>query len=251
MSQTRINAKAQRRKGAKEFIPKQTGQSGCALMAAVRFFSSCSGVFASLRLCVKTQICGCRTGALLAIFANLPLAAQTNSESTNTLAKLLPPYDELPPTFWEQHGAMVVIAGLAVLALITVIVWRRLRPKSPVILPPEVQARTALEMLRQRPEDGACLSHISQILRNYFIAAFQLPPAELTTAEFSRAISGHAQIGAELAGHVTSFLVRCDEQKFSPAKTLAVSGAVEQALALIAQAEARRAPTEHSESPRA
>jgi hypothetical protein len=188
---------------------------------------------------------------LLACLATPTLFAQANFESTNAPAKLLPPYDELPASFWEQHGAAVVIVGMAALALIAFIIWRRLRPKSPVILPPEVQARTALEALRQRPEDGACLSRISQILRRYFIAAFHLPPDELTTAEFSRAISGHAQVGVELAATVTGFLGRCDEQKFSPAKPAAPLGAVDQALALIAQAEARRAPTESSGSPRA
>ncbi len=179
-----------------------------------------------------------------------PLAA-TNSESTNVLAKLLPLYGEVPPTFWEQRGALVVVAGLVVLALSAFIIWRLLCPKSKVILPPAVQARTALEVLRQIPEDGATLSHISQILRSYFIAAFQLPRGELTTAEFSRAISGHEQIGAELVASVVGFLGRCDEQKFSPTKIVASSGAVDQALALIAQGEARRAPTGLGDSPRA
>lgn len=187
----------------------------------------------------------------LLLIANTPLFAQTNSEPTNGLPKLLPPYGELPPTFWEQSGAMVVTAGLAVLALIAFVIWGLLGPKSKVILPPEVQARTALETLRQRPEDGACLSHISQILRSYFIAAFQLTPGELTTAEFSRAISGHHQIGAELAAGVTGFLGRCDEQKFSSAHFTATTGAVAQALDLISRAEARRVPAEPSDPSRA
>ena len=177
--------------------------------------------------------------------------AQANSESTNALAKLVPPYEELPPSFLEQHGAVVIISGLVVCALVTLIIWRRLRPKPPVALPPEVQARTALETLRQRPEDGALLSHVSQIVRHYFIAAFQLPPGELTTAEFSRAISGHAQIGAELAANVTGFLGHCDEQKFSPAQSEKSVGAVNQALVLISKAEVRRAPTERTDSARA
>ena len=49
-----------------------------------------------------------------------------------------------------------------------------------------------------RPEDGALLSQVSQILRHYVVAAFDLPPGELTTAEFCRAIAGHARIGPEL-----------------------------------------------------
>ena len=187
----------------------------------------------------------------LFLSAGRPLSAQTNSEPTNDLPKLLPPYGELPPTFWEQHGAAMVLVSLVVLILIALIVWWRLRPKPPVILPPEVQARTALEALRQRPEDGACLSHISQILRRYFLAAFQLPPGELTTAEFCQMLSGHAQIGGELSTAVAAFLHRCDEQKFSPGKSSVALGAVEQALALIAQAEARRALAKKPDASRA
>lgn len=166
--------------------------------------------------------------------------AQTNLESANALAKLLPPYGELPAGFWEQHGATVVIVSLVALVLLALIVWRLLRVKPPVILSPEVQARTALAALRQRPDDGARLSNISQIVRRYFLAAFQLPSGELTTAEFSRVIAGHAQIGSELAEAVSSFLRCCDEQKFSSAGVAATFPTVDQALELVAAAETRR-----------
>ncbi len=179
------------------------------------------------------------------------LFAQTNSEPADAGATLLPSYDEVPPGFLEAHGAAVVPSVLVVCVLVTLIIWRGLRPKPPARLPPEVEARTALEILRQRSEDGACLSHICQILRRYFIAAFQLPPGEWTTAEFSRVISSNAQIGAELAAKVSGFLDRCDEQKFSLTKPGGASRAVDQALALIGQAEARRTPIAGPDSVRA
>ena len=172
------------------------------------------------------------------------LLGQTNSETTNALPKLLPPYAELPPTFWEQHGTSVLLIGLGVILLAGWVVWLWLRPKPKVILPPDVQARNGLEAIRQRPEDGALLSGVSQILRRYFIAAFQLPPGEPTTAEFCRTLSSREQIGGELATTVSDFLHRCDEQKFSPTKSAASLGAVNQALALIEKAEARRAQTQ-------
>jgi hypothetical protein len=221
-SGNRINAKAQRRKGAKFFV-----------------FSL--RVFASLRLCVKIQPPRHVLAVLPVLFASLPLFAQTNSEPTNTLPKLLPPYAELPPTFWEQHGTSIVVTLLAVVVVLALGLWLLLRPKPKAILPPEVQARMALEALRQRPEDGACLSNISQILRNYFIAAFQLPPGELTTTEFCRVISGHEPIGAELSTALADFLRRCDERKFSPTISPVPPGAVTRALELVALGESKRA----------
>ena len=64
------------------------------------------------------------------------------------------------------------------LALVALAVWWLTRPKPPVVVPPEVQARQALEPLRQQAEDGAVLSQVSQILRHYVSAAFALPPGE-------------------------------------------------------------------------
>ncbi|MFO1488938.1 MAG: hypothetical protein U1F65_10710 [Verrucomicrobiota bacterium] len=94
--------------------------------------------------------------------------------------------------------------------------------------------------LRQKPEDGSTLSQISQVLRRYFIAAFQLPAGESTTAEFCRLLSADERFAGGLASAVTEFLQRCDEQKFSPAKSPARLDAAERALAMIDQAEARR-----------
>jgi len=76
-------------------------------------------------------------------------------------------------------------------------------------------------------------------VRNYFIAAFQLPPGEFTTAEFSRAISSHEKIGAELSTAVIDFLRDCDNQKFSPVKTTTPIGAVKRAFELIALGQSR------------
>ena len=186
----------------------------------------------------KVQVVLC----LCAVFIpTMLLGAASDSETTNALPKLSPPYAELPPTFWEQHGTSLWFAGVGIFLLAGLVVWQCLRPKPKLILPPELQARNALEALRQSNEDGALLSNVSQILRRYFISAFQLSPGELTTAEFCRALANREQVGGELAAVVSDFLRRCDEQKFSPAKSAAALGAVNQALALINNAEARRA----------
>jgi hypothetical protein len=134
----------------------------------------------------------------------------------------------------------VVILGVLSLALVGAVAWLLTRPKPPVVVPPEVQARQALELLRQQPEDGALLSCISQILRRYVIAAFELPPGELTTTEFCRAIAGHGQIGSELSTALSEFLRQCDQRKFSPSAPAPPLGAAAQALKLIDQAQTRR-----------
>jgi hypothetical protein len=179
--------------------------------------------------------------AILFLFPALPLHAQTNAPTTNTFSTLVPPYDELPPTFWEQNGSLIVVAMIVAVMLAALAVWLVFRPKLKIVVPPEVQARQALAVLRQQPEDGVVLSRVSQVLRHYFIAAFQLAPGEFTTAEFSGAISSHQQISAELSTATADFLCDCDARKFSTAGTSAPLNAAAQALDLIARAEQRRA----------
>ena len=160
--------------------------------------------------------------------------------STNDIPPLRPPHAELAPTFWEQYGLWVVILGVLFLALVCGVAWLLTRPKPPVVVPPEVQARQALEPLRQQTEDGALLSRVSQVLRHYVTAAFGLPPGELTTTEFCRTIASHAPIGPDLSAALSAFLRLCDQDKFSPPAPVPPLGAVAQALKLIDQAQTRR-----------
>ena len=177
----------------------------------------------------------------LMIFSALPLHAQTNAAATNTLSALLPPYGELPPTFTEQHGTFIIFGGLGIIALAAFGCWLIFRPKPKVIIPPEVQARQSLEILREQPEDGVILSRIPQVLRNYFIAAFQLVPGEFTTAEFSRTLASCDRINPELAAAAAEFLRDCDAHKFSATAGPAKLEAANRALNLVEQAEQHRA----------
>ena len=151
------------------------------------------------------------------IFLLLAFIAQSVfSQTTNALPPLSPAYPEIPPTFFELYGTAIFAGSVALVALAAVILWKRLQPEPAIVLPPEIVAREALVQLQRRPEDGKALSEISQILRRYVVAAFELPAAELTTAEFSTALSVSEKIGAELAGAIAAFLRECDERKFSP-----------------------------------
>jgi hypothetical protein len=183
----------------------------------------------------------CATIFVVVIFCSLPLLAQTNSESTNGPLKLLPPYGELPPTFWEQNAPVISFAGLGAIALAIFVLWLIFRAKPKIIIPPEAQAREALQKLREQPEDGAVLSRISQVLRNYFCAAFHLSPGELTTTEFCREVSNSEKVGAELSNEAADFLRESDARKFSTTAGATKFDAANRALKLVEQAEQRRA----------
>ena len=160
--------------------------------------------------------------------------------STNALPALAPAYGVIPPTFWEQEGTTVLVGGVTLIALAVLILWKLFQPKPVVILPPEILALEALAKLLRQPEDEKLLSNVSQILRRYVIAAFELPAAELTTTEFCAALAASKNIGAELAGAISSFLRECDERKFSPASSAAPFNAASRALKLVDLAEKRR-----------
>jgi hypothetical protein len=178
-------------------------------------FQSARGLAQSKTLARKPGPCGLAWLCLLLITA-MPLAAATNSDQLDEILVLSSPHPELPPTFWEQYGAWIVLAAVLVVGLAAVVGWLLLRAKPPVVLPVEVQARQELEALRQRGEDGKTLSQVSRVLRRYVAAAFRLPPEELTTAEFCRALADQERTGADLAAAVGEFLRRCDELKFAP-----------------------------------
>jgi hypothetical protein len=171
-------------------------------------------------------------GCWLFLFFALPVCAQTND-----LPTLAPAYAELPPTFLEQHKAIVIIGVFAFLVLAVFVVWKILHPQPAPVLPPGKIARDALARLRAQPEDGKLLSEASQILRRYVSEVFNFPGGEMTTAEFCASISQNEKIGTELSGAVASFLHECDVRKFSPASAAPPINAMNHALKIIDEAE--------------
>ncbi len=168
------------------------------------------------------------------------LLAFTNSRP-NDIPPLRPPRKEMPPTYWEQKGGLVVVSGVGLLGAILAGIWfaRRVRPQ--VTVPAEVQARAALETVRGQPETGGVLSAISQNLRHYITAAYNLPAQELTTTEFCEVIAHNESIGPKLADAISEFLRRGDQRKFALSAERAPLEAVPQAFKLIEMSEARRA----------
>jgi len=166
--------------------------------------------------------------------------AATNSSDADEIPPLAPPRPEIPPGFWEQYGLWVGIVGGALLAVAAFLIWRLSRPRPPVLVPIEVLTRETLLGLRERPENGALLSQVSQTLRHYVAGVFSLPADEMTTTEFCQALARHEKIGSSLSSALAQFLRRCDELKFSPAVPKTPMGAAAQALNLVDLAEARR-----------
>jgi hypothetical protein len=213
--------------------PKAEGQSGCGARLAFGFRISAFLRFSGFGFRVLVP-------ALSLLAAQPSFAAATNTATNDEIPLLRPPHAELAPTYWEQQGTVVVLCGVLFLILVGVAIWFLTRPKPPVVIPPEVLARKALEPLGQRPEDGALLSEVSHILHQYVTAAFNLPPIELTTAEFCRVIAGHEQVGPDLSAALSEFLLKCDQRKFSPPAPAPPLSFVDQAHKLIDQAQARR-----------
>jgi hypothetical protein len=187
---------------------------------------------------------GMETGKFAAVlallfFGGLVLPAQTPGNGETAL-KLAPAYPEMPVPFWELHHRAIIGLSALVLLSLGALIWLLLKPVPPEIVPPEVAARAALEKLSSQPEDGDCLSRLSQILRHYFITAFGIPAGELTTAEFCTAMDGRPEVGPDLAGHVAVFLRQCDGRKFEASPNTATFKAVDRALELIGLAEDRR-----------
>jgi len=134
-----------------------------------------------------------------------------------------------------------VAGSLLALLLLGLAGWFLTR-RRPVAMPaPDTLARQALDPLRRQPEEGALLSRVSQILRHYLVAAFGLPPEELTRTEFCRALRDNQGVGLELSDGIAEFLRRCDERKFAPSDPQPALGAAEQALKVIEAAEQRLA----------
>ena len=242
------NPKAEGRRKAEIRGAKSEGQSACwawlapAARAAGRMGRAVSSFGFRVSAFFRPSSVGLRT-LTAALWLLVPVLTLPASDPTapDDIPPLRPPHAEIPPTFWEQHSVLVILLAALLLALVCVAVWFLTRPKPPMIVPPDVQARQALEPLRRQPEDGLLLSRVSQVLRHYVAAAFNLPPGELTTAEFCRAIAGHAQIGPDLSAALSDFLRLCDQDKFSPPAPVPPLNAVAQALKLIDQSQARLA----------
>jgi hypothetical protein len=156
------------------------------------------------------------------------------------MPELKPPHGELPPSFWEQYGWVVLIAGIVGVVLLAGLILLLSRPKPMAPTLPEALARQTLDLLRGRGENGEVLVNVSRILRGYLVFALGLPPTELTTTEICAALEATPMIPPEMASGIGKFLQQCDERKFSPAPPAPPRSAVDTALEWLEKVEAER-----------
>ena len=224
-------------------IVSVANQGGCCRAATT--FARAAGIGTLRILSVSKVHCAATTRhywsqrdqfhLIAAIAAMLSVTAR--AADTSALPALIPAYGEIPPTFWEQNGTIVIIDVIVFLAVAVAVAWEIFRPKPAPVLPPEKTARAALTRLQAQPEDGELLSAVSQVLRRYIGTLFGFPGGEMTTAEFCAAISRHEKIGTELSGAIAGFLRECDVRKFSPANSATPINAVQRAMEIVARVE--------------
>jgi hypothetical protein len=180
-------------------------------------------------------------GILLVLVAvnSGPMIADTLTNSSEEQLELRPPLPEIPPSFWEANRSYIVGAAVALLAGFSAGAFLWARPRRPVEVPPAVVAKSELQSLRDRPENGATLSRISHTVRSYLQAAFHLGHGEMTTTEVSRALQQRPEAGSELAQAAHEFLLDCDVRKFAPIPPSHPGRALDGAVKLVELAEHR------------
>ncbi len=176
------------------------------------------------------------------------LPGSSFSQSQDDVPPLLAPLKEIPATFWEQHCLLIVVLGSLGIVVVVAAIWRWLQHKPTVPVPIEIQTRNELELLKLPAEDGKTVSRISQVLKHYFVVAFDIPSSEMTTTEFNRAFAASENAGSDLAASVSDFFRQCDERKFSPSAGVQAS-ACSRALELLQKGEARRAELRQEAKP--
>ncbi len=169
----------------------------------------------------------------------LPAHGNIPKASNDEIPPLKPPLGEMPPEEWEQHGSAIVTGGVLTFAAIGAAVWFAFRPRPVDPIPPETQARRELETLKGQAQTGKLLSSVSRVTRSYLSRAFELPVAELTTAEFCQQLAKEERVGQVLGATAQKFLKHCDELKFSPAPPPGPFDAVAESLRLVEQGQAR------------
>jgi hypothetical protein len=175
----------------------------------------------------------------LACLLNCFYSAWAATNDSN-FPELNPPRGELPPGFWEEQGALIILASVTAALLFGVVIWLLLRPKTARPLPPGTIARTNLEALLPQPESKAVLSRVSHILREYVTSVLGLPPGERNTAELVEELSRDGSMPGELSRQIVSLLRDCDQRKFDPASSGPPLRAAEKALGWVAAVETDR-----------
>ena len=206
--------------------------------AECRMGSSHDG-FSTLGSRLPTWGLGLLAGALpLSVLAY----SKTQAVERAKIPPLRPPLDYMPPTFWEEHGALGVAAIVVALGVLALAVWLLRRAKPVAVTPADALARQALEALRPRAEDESVVAAVSLHLRHYVTAAFLASQDELTTEELLTALGRQPQRPADLSAGLAALLRECDTREFAPISPPPPPALAARALDLVARLETLRQP---------
>ncbi len=176
----------------------------------------------------------------------LPLSAlaysKTQAVDRAKIPNLRPPMDLMPPTFWEQHGALVMVATVVTLGALALVIWLFRQAKPAPTTPADVIARQALEALRHRDEDESLVAAVSLHLRHYVTTSCLASGDELTTDELLAALGRWPQMTVDLSTALGALLRECDTREFAPISPPPPPALVARALELVARVESLRQP---------
>ena len=130
---------------------------------------------------------------------------------------IAPPLDVFPYPTW-----MIVVAAFLVALVLAAVIYtivRRIRHRPPPLPPrPQSIALRELRALQQRVQQAAPYDFsiaVSDVLRRYVSAAYQVHAVEQTSPEFLAAISGSVKFAEAERRLLGAFLERCDLLKFA------------------------------------
>ncbi|WP_163335962.1 hypothetical protein [Desulfopila sp. IMCC35008] len=147
-----------------------------------------------------------------------PPGQTADTTTPATLHDIHPPVDLPEPVPYILYGS-IVLALLVALGLL--LFWlQKKRTKPAPVIPPGILARSELMEARSLITDSTTLnymSRVSDILRHYIEARFNLNPTRQTTREFfnSRAITEQESPLTPYRGELKQCLESCDLAKYA------------------------------------
>jgi hypothetical protein len=134
------------------------------------------------------------------------------------------PIEDVPPVpSWRDWLVLLVAWPVASILIVGVLLWRLRRRRLPHVLPlpPGAAALRELERLAAVGLVSAAdvrryYAQLSDVVRRYLEARFQLPASRQTTAEFLESVRQSPLLAADLQALLRDFLERCDRAKFAP-----------------------------------
>ncbi len=135
---------------------------------------------------------------------------------TADIRDIAPPVEVFPYPLWMVVAAAAVVALVLALAVWLLVRLLRRRP-APVPLPHEI-ALAALQLAREQLstlDPYAFSIRVSDILRDYLVAKFDLPARLQTSDEFLRTLENFAKFSSGTKLQLAQFLAKCDLIKFA------------------------------------